>query len=89
MQSTTIIVTATNLDACRALAEANGAGPDNFSVALSADGNEPATHYGQHQWDQDDWLSDLPAPVVIEVKGAEPAFWDVVASLGLQALTSA
>lgn len=86
MQSTTIIVTAANLDACRAIAEANGAGPDNFSVALSADGNEPATHYGQHQWDQDDWLSDLPAPVVIEVRGEEPAFNEVVASLNLQTI---
>lgn len=28
------------------LAEAMGHGPNNFSVPLSADGNEPATHYG-------------------------------------------
>jgi hypothetical protein len=28
------------------LAQTFGYGPDNFSVALSADGSEPATHYG-------------------------------------------
>jgi hypothetical protein len=27
-----------------------GWGPDNYSVALSADGAEPATHYGLHAW---------------------------------------
>lgn len=30
--------------------EAMGWGPNNFSVALSADGLEPATHWGLHAW---------------------------------------
>lgn len=33
-------------DAANQLAQSFGYGPNNFSVPLSADGSEPATHYG-------------------------------------------
>jgi hypothetical protein len=36
-----------------AVGEAMGWGPDNYSVPLSADGSEPATHYGLHAWAAD------------------------------------
>lgn len=37
------------------VAEAMGWGPNNYSVALSADGSEPATHYGLHAWAGDEF----------------------------------
>lgn len=33
-----------------AVGEAMGWGPSNYTVALSATGAEPATHYGLHTW---------------------------------------
>jgi hypothetical protein len=36
-----------------AVGEAMGWGPDNYSVPLSADGSEPATHFGLHAWAAD------------------------------------
>jgi hypothetical protein len=38
-----------------AVGEAMGYGPNNYSVPLSADGSEPATHYGLHAWTSDDF----------------------------------
>ena len=45
MTSAVIIVPATALAAGNALGEAMGWGPENFTVALSATGSSPATHY--------------------------------------------
>lgn len=44
--SVVIIVPTAYRDAVNAAAEANGHGPDNINIPLSADGNAPATHYG-------------------------------------------
>ena len=38
-----------------AVGEAMGWGPASYSVPLSADGSEPATHYGLHAWVTEDF----------------------------------
>lgn len=43
------------------LAEAMGYGPDNYSVPLSATGQEPATHYGLHTWASQAFVDILAA----------------------------
>jgi hypothetical protein len=45
------------------VAEAMGWGPDNYSVPLSADGSEPATHYGLHAWTGDDFQTLIESGV--------------------------
>jgi hypothetical protein len=44
--SAVCIVPADKLELGNRLAEGLGHGPNNYSVPLSADGSEPATHYG-------------------------------------------
>jgi hypothetical protein len=44
--SAVCIVPADKLELGNRLAEGLGHGPDNYTVPLSADGSEPATHYG-------------------------------------------
>lgn len=44
--SAVCIIPAASLDLGNRLAEGLGHGPNNYTVALSADGSEPATHYG-------------------------------------------
>ena len=46
MTSAVLILPAAYRDAGNAFGVAQGWGEDNFSVPLSADGLEPATHYG-------------------------------------------
>jgi hypothetical protein len=46
MTSAVLILPAAYRDAGNAFGVAQGWGADNFSVPLSADGAEPATHYG-------------------------------------------
>jgi hypothetical protein len=44
--SAVLVVSADNQAIGNQLAEALGHGPNNYSVPLSSDGSEPATHYG-------------------------------------------
>lgn len=46
MTSAVLIVPDADRNAANALGESMGWGPNNYSVALSADGAEPATHWG-------------------------------------------
>lgn len=46
MTSAVLIVPNADRDAANAFGESMGWGPNNYSVALSADGVEPATHWG-------------------------------------------
>jgi hypothetical protein len=48
-----VVLITTLRDKANALGEAMGWGPNNFSVPLSADGQNPATHWGLHAWVQD------------------------------------
>ena len=50
MLSTVLILPLDQVATGNAVAEAMGWGPNNYSVALSADGSEPATHWGLHAW---------------------------------------
>ena len=50
MLSTVLILPLDQVATGNAVAEAMGWGPNNYSVPLSADGSEPATHYGLHAW---------------------------------------
>lgn len=55
MLSATLIIPSALRAKASALGEAMGWGPDNYSVALSATGQEPASHYGCHAWASDDF----------------------------------
>lgn len=46
MPSAVLIVPDAHRDAANAFGESMGWGPNNYSVALSADGAAPATHWG-------------------------------------------
>lgn len=50
MLSCVLILPDDQLATGNAVGEAMGWGPNNYSVALSADGLEPATHWGLHAW---------------------------------------
>jgi hypothetical protein len=50
MKSCVLIVPLAYHAAANQLAELMGWGPNSYSVPLSADGSEPATHYGLHAW---------------------------------------
>lgn len=59
MHSVVLIVPAALLTQANALAEAMGFGPNNYTVPLSADGSEPATHYGLHTWAEQSFVDML------------------------------
>lgn len=50
MLSCVLILPADQVGTGNAVGEAMGWGPNSYSVPLSADGTEPATHYGLHSW---------------------------------------
>ena len=50
MLSTVLILPTNQVATGNAVADAMGWGPNNYSVPLSADGSEPATHCGLHAW---------------------------------------
>src|SRR5512137_410311 len=50
MLSTVLILPVDQTAVGNDVAEAMGWGPNNYSVPLSADGSEPATHFGLHAW---------------------------------------
>lgn len=63
--SLVLIVPADLKDAANAMGQAIGWTGDNLSVPLSANGKEPATHYGCHAWAQDiaiQWLTGQAEP---------------------------
>lgn len=59
MKSLVLILPASLQEKGNALGEALGHGPASYSVPLSADGSEPATHYGLHTWAADTFLDML------------------------------
>jgi hypothetical protein len=70
MLSTVLILPNAYVATGDAVGEAMGWGPRNFSIPLSADGSEPATHTGLHAWSSDDFPamleSRIPPPAVLE-----------------------
>ena len=63
MLSCVLILPLDQIATGNAVGEAMGWGPDNYSVALSADGSEPATHYGLHAWTSDDFQTLIESGV--------------------------
>lgn len=55
----------------QALGEALGWTGDNFSVPLSANGQEPATHYGLHAWAREEAVAIFTGETPADVEGAE------------------
>lgn len=53
--SCVLILPADQIATGNAVGAAMGWGPDNFSVALSANGSTPATHGGLHAWTGDEF----------------------------------
>ena len=68
-----------------AVGAAMGWGPNNYSVPLSADGSEPATHWGLHAWVeqsfQDMIESGVYPPQVAEAGISEDAYNAMLAAL--------
>lgn len=66
MQSVVLIIPAALKSDADTLAELLGYGPNSYSVPLSADGTEPATHYGLHTWAEQSFLDMLSAENIPE-----------------------
>lgn len=59
MPSAVLIIPEAQRAKANALGEALGHGPNNYSVALSATGSEPATHWGGHGSVTDEFIAML------------------------------
>lgn len=84
MPSAVLIIPEAQRDKANALGEALGHGPNNYSVALSPTGSEPASHYGGRGEVTDEFIAmiagaaqghppaglDYPAADLAEVLGA-------------------
>jgi hypothetical protein len=73
--SVTMLVPASVRDGANRLADGLGHGPNNFSVALSADGSEPPTHYGCRAQAQQSFIELLTAAgggQLLEIEGMTP-----------------
>ena len=74
MFSTVLILPSAQVTAGNAVGLAMGWGPNNYSVALSQDGSQPATHYGLHGWSDDQlkaWIEGTePLPEGMEAAQA-------------------
>lgn len=66
MLSCVLILPASLRDKGNALGNAMGWGPDNYSVSLSPNGQEPATHYGLHAWVKQAFVDMVDAGVLPE-----------------------
>jgi len=81
MTSAVLIVTTANLDAANALGEAMGWGPNSYSVPLSTDGTDPATHYGLHAWVTEEFQALIETgayPSQVEAAGITQADYDAM-----------
>ena len=81
MLSTVLILPIAQVDTGNAVAEAMGWGPNNYSVPLSADGSEPATHYGLHAWAGDEFEQMVETgyyPPQVAEAGIDQATYDAM-----------
>lgn len=75
LYSVVMIIPAVLQESANKLAEGLGHGPNNFSVALSSDGSEPATHYScraQAQQSFIDLLTAVGEGTLPEIEGMTP-----------------
>lgn len=86
MKSCVLITPVANRDAANQLAELMGWGPGSYSVPLSADGTEPATHFGLHAWVQPEFEALLSgAAEGIMPEGLAQAGYPEAVFLGIMA----
>ena len=82
-----VVITTAKRDLCNQLGEALGWGANTYSVPLSLDGNEPATHWGLHTYARQvfvDMLTDAQAGIYPVVEGmTEAEVGEAVASLNI------
>lgn len=88
MLSVVLIIPADLRDKADQLAELMGWGPNSYSVPLSADGTEPATHYGLHTWAAQSFVDMLTGaqggvmpPELVDAGYAEADFLAVMGGL--------
>jgi hypothetical protein len=84
MLSTVLILPTEQVETGNAVAQAMGWGPQNYSVPLSADGSEPATHWGLHAWAADsfrDMVESKTYPPALEGHVSEADFDAMMAVL--------
>ena len=73
--SVVLLIPAATQSAGNQVAEGLGHGPNNFSVALSSDGSEPATYYGCRTQAQESFIQLLTAAgegTLPEIEGMTP-----------------
>lgn len=79
MQSCVLILPKDQIATGNAVGEAMGWGPNNYSVALSADGLEPITYWGLHTWADDTFQQMVETgyyPPQVEAAGITKADYD-------------
>ena len=85
MLSTVLILPAALRDTGNAVGEVMGWGPNNYSVALSATGNAPATHWGLHAWTDEKFKMMLDSrvypPEVEEAGISEASYGEMLDAL--------
>jgi hypothetical protein len=85
MLSTVLILPNAQVATGNAVAQAMGWGPSNYSIALSANGTAPATHYGLHAWASEDFRQMVETgyypPELAQVGITEAAFQAMLAAL--------
>ncbi|WP_282094294.1 hypothetical protein [Epibacterium ulvae] len=76
------IAPAAHVDACNRAANALGRSGDNFSVPLSSNGAEPATHFGGSAREMGGFVQavGLAASGIPPAEGLDPDDWQVVAN---------
>ena len=73
--SVVLLIPAASQTAANQVAAGIGHGPNNFSVPISADGSEPATHYGCRAQTQQSFIDMLTAAgqgTLPEIEGMTP-----------------
>jgi hypothetical protein len=78
MKSLVLIIPAALRDKANALGAALDMGSNNYSVPLSANGQEPATHYGLHAWAAQSFINMIDAGVMPEGLDYPEADFDAV-----------
>jgi hypothetical protein len=83
--STVLIIPASMYEQGNIIGDHMGWGPNNFSVPLSSDGSEPATHYGLHTYSDDEfkgWIEGT-IPLPEQMQDAQPIIDSMIHSFDI------
>jgi len=81
MLSCVLILPVDQVATGNAVGEAMGWGPNSYSVPLSADGSEPATHSGLHAWVSEEFQALIETgayPPQVEAAGITQAVYNAM-----------